>query len=218
MGRRVTPERIELPSKDEEVRISPRTGKPIDKKCAPKTKRKPRGKGANSPVIGDNGLNLADGDNKKYMSVNLALWNMPEIDLEDVTQVQTRLSEFFNLYTAADMKPTVAGMAMALGINRSTLAAIARDYPINGQGYKSALPKPVTESIKRAYQLMENLWETYMNSGKVNPVSGIFLGKNNYGYQDKTEYVLTPNKKDDADYSPEEIRQRYLPADSDTEA
>lgn len=51
-----------------------------------------------------------------------------------------------------------------------------------------------------------------MNSGKVNPVAGIFLGKNNYGYQDKTEYVLTPNQQNDNDYSPDEIRQRYITA------
>ena len=63
--------------------------------------------------------------------------------------------------------------------------------------------------------MMENLWETYMNSGKVNPVAGIFLGKNNYGYQDKTEYVLTPNTRDESDYSPDEIRERYIAADKD---
>ena len=60
---------------------------------------------------------------------------------------------------------------------------------------------------------MENLWEAYMNSGKINPVSGIFLGKNNFGYQDKTEYVLTPNTNTDNDYSADEIRERYIAAD-----
>ena len=62
---------------------------------------------------------------------------------------------------------------------------------------------------KKAYFLLENLWESYMNSGKINPVSGIFLGKNNFGYQDKTEYVVTPNTQRD-EYDPEDIRRRYL--------
>ena len=61
------------------------------------------------------------------------------------------------------------------------------------------------------------MWETYMNSGKINPVSGIFLGKNNYGYQDKTEYVLTPNQQNDSDYDAEDIRRRYL-IDSDSDS
>ena len=56
---------------------------------------------------------------------------------------------------------------------------------------------------------MENLWEHYMQNGKINPVSGIFLGKNNFGYQDKTEYVVTPNTNSDSDYSTDDIRKRY---------
>jgi hypothetical protein len=56
---------------------------------------------------------------------------------------------------------------------------------------------------------MENQWENYMQNGKINPVSGIFLGKNNFGYQDKTEYVVTPNVNNDADYNKEDIQARY---------
>ena len=32
-----------------------------------------------------------------------------------------------------------------------------------------------------------------MLNGKINPVSGIFLGKNAWNYADKQEVVLTPN-------------------------
>ena len=56
---------------------------------------------------------------------------------------------------------------------------------------------------------MEILWENYMQNGKINPVSGIFLGKNNFGYQDKTEYVVTPNVNNDSDYDPDAIKARY---------
>ena len=48
-----------------------------------------------------------------------------------------------------------------------------------------------------------------MHNGKINPVSGIFLGKNNFGYQDKTEYVVTPNVNNEADYSKDDIMARY---------
>ena len=195
-----------------ETAISPRTGKPIQKKYAPKTKKKPRG--GNSPVIGDNGLNLDAGDNTKFMEVQMVLFNMPNIDLDNVEEVQQRLNDYFALYTSRDMKPTVAGMALCLnGMNRRTLWAIVNNAPTGGAGYKTALPPEVAHAIKKAYFLLENLWESYMNSGKVNPVAGIFLGKNNYGYQDKTEYVLTPNQQNDNDYSADEIRERYIASD-----
>lgn len=197
---------------DEDVRISPRTGKPIQKKYAPKTKRKSNGK--NSPVIGMNGYDLKEGDNTKYLNLNMELFNMPDIDMNNVDEVQERLNEYFALFAKYDTKPTVAGMAMSLnGMDRTTLRCIAKDLPIGGNGYKTALPKAVALAIKKAYFLLENLYENYMQNGKINPVAGIFLGKNNYGYQDKTEYVLTPNTNADEDYSADDIKKRYLIAD-----
>lgn len=181
-----------------------------EKKAVAKKKKR----GGNSPVIGNNGLNLEEGDNAKFLSVNIALMNMPSIDMTNESEVQQRLSEYFELYAKADMKPTVAGMAIALnGHNRQWLWAITHDAPLGGRGNETTLPPGVTYTIKKAYFLLENLWENYMQSGKVNPVAGIFLGKNNYGYQDKTEYVLTPNQQNDNDYSADEIRERYIASD-----
>ena len=170
-------------------------------------KKKPRG--GNSPVIGDNGLMVNPGDNTMYLHQSLELMNLPTIDLHDIMAVQERINEFFNIMAKYDTKPTVAGMAMALGMDRRRLWAIRNDQPTGGSGYESALPHEVADSIKKAYLLMENLWENYMQNGKINPVSGIFLGKNNFGYQDKTEYVVTPNVQQD-NYDPDSIRQRYL--------
>ena len=113
------------------------------------------------------------------------------------------------MYYAADMKPTVVGMAMALGIDRRRLWEIKSGAMIGGHT-PIDLPTTTVDSIKRAYNFMENLWEMYMQNGKINPVSGIFLGKNNFGYQDKTEYVLTPNTHSDSDYDADDIKKRYL--------
>lgn len=190
---------------------------PVEKaeKKAPTTKKK-KGKprGGNSPVIGTNGLNLEPGDNAKFLNINLELMNMPSIDMENAEEVQKRLSEYFELYGRYDVKPTVVGMAIALnGHSRQWLWAVTHDAPLGGRGNEPTLPPDVTNTIKKAYFLLESLWENYMNSGKVNPVAGIFLGKNNYGYQDKTEYVLTPNQQTDNDYNADEIRERYIAAD-----
>lgn len=197
----------------EETAISPRTGKPIQKKYAPKKKGKPRG--GNNWLKPENiAPGLEAGDNTKFLTVNMALMNMPDIDMENPLEVQQRLSDYFALYAQYDMKPTVVGMAIALnGHNRQWLYAVTHDAPTGGAGYKTALPPEVAGVIKKAYFLLENLWENYMQSGKVNPVAGIFLGKNNYGYQDKTEYVLTPNQQNDNDYSADEIRERYIASD-----
>ena len=171
-------------------------------------KKKPRG--GNSPVIGDNGLNLEPGDNTKYLALGRELFNLPSIDLKDPEQVRNRLDEFFVIHEKYDMKPTVAGMGMALGLDRRRLWEIK-----TGSAKPYNLPTEVSDSIKKAYEYMEILWENYMQNGKINPVSGIFLGKNNFGYQDKTEYVVTPNVQTDSDYDADDIKKRYL-TDSST--
>lgn len=168
--------------------------------------KKPRG-GKNSPVIGDNGLQVNPGDNSKYLSVSMQLMNLPNIDLHDVEQVNARLTQYFQIHSDNDMKPTVAGMGLALnGMDRRRLWEIK-----TGSDRAYDLPTAVSDSIKKAYKLMETMWENYMQNGKINPVSGIFLGKNNFGYQDKTEYVVTPNVNNDSDYDPDDIKKRYLP-------
>lgn len=180
-------------------------------------KKKPRG--GNSPMIGMNGYDLEPGDNTKYLTLNIELFNLEKIDLHDEEAVARRLEEYFQIYAKYDTKPTVAGMAMALGMNRRTLIAIVNDYATGGAGYKTALPHEVALVIKKAYYLLEVLWENYSSNGKINPVMAIFLGKNNFGYQDKTEHVLTPNTQQDNDYDADDIRSRYLidSADSDSD-
>ena len=185
------------------------TGEEIVK--AEKKKMKPRG---GNNFLTDAALNVEDGDNTRFLMANIELMNMPDIDVMDAEQVEQRINDYFKLYAKHDMKPTVAGLAMALGLDRRRLWEIKTGAAVGGTG-KQHLPQATLDSIKKAYFLMENLWETYMNSGKINPVSGIFLGKNNFGYQDKTEYVLTPNQKNDSDYDAEDIRKRYL-SDSTT--
>ena len=113
------------------------------------------------------------------------------------------------------MKPTVAGMGLALGLDRRRLWEIKTgNYHTSKE--LAALPRDTTDCIKKAYVIMENMWETYMNSGKINPVSGIFLGKNNFGYQDKQEMVLTPNAQQESDFSAEDIRKRYMIEDGES--
>ena len=166
-------------------------------------KKKPRG---GNNFLTDAALRVEPGDNTKYVMLGARLFNLAPIDLKDPQQVNDRLNEFFQIHAEADMKPTVSGMGMALGLDRRRLWEIKTGTNDRNKD----LPTPTRDSIKRAYEYMEILWENYMQNGKINPVSGIFLGKNNFGYQDKTEYVVTPNMNNDSDYSADDIKKRYL--------
>lgn len=125
------------------------------------------------------------GDNSKYLAHALTTMRMPKIDTSDPQQVEERIQWYFNHCAEDDMKPTVKGFCNALGIHRDTIWRWK-----TGQSRAATHEKIILE----AYDILEEMWENYMINGKINVVAGIFLGKNNFGYQDKQEYVLTPNQ------------------------
>ena len=129
-------------------------------------------------------LNTEPGDNTKYLSLAMAVQDMPPIDPRDAQQVRTRIREYFALCADYDMKPTVKGMLNSLRLARQTV------WEWKHGNFRADTHQAV---VLEAYDMLEELWENYMQNGKINPVAGIFLGKNNFGYADKQEVVLTPN-------------------------
>lgn len=168
-------------------------------------KKKPRG--VSKDMADGKWLQTEPGDNTKIVMTNMKFFSMPPIDLHDPAAVQERLCEYFQIYGEADLKPTVAGMGMALGLDRRRLWEIKTG---NHTSSTPKLPRETEDLIKKAYEILETSMESYANAGKINPVMAIFMMKNHFGYQDKTEYVLTPNQKQESDYDADEISKRYL--------
>jgi hypothetical protein len=144
----------------------------------------------------------------------MKFFDMPRVDLHDPKAVHERLCEYFQIYGEADLKPTVAGMAMCLGVDRRRLWEIKTGAAVGGTTMND-LPRETLDLVKKAYEILETTMENYANAGKINPVMAIFMMKNHFGYQDKTEYVLTPNQQQASDYDADDIRKRYL-SDSTT--
>lgn len=153
------------------------------------------------PVREDHQLKTEPGDNSKYIRHALATLNLPPINITDARQVEARLDWYFNHCIDNDMKPTVNGMSNALGIHRDTI-----------HSWRTGEHRPESHQaiILKAYRLLEELWEDYMQNGKINPVSGIFLAKNMFvGYSDKQEVVLTPNTQQLSSVDVETIEAKY---------
>ena len=126
------------------------------------------------------------GDNSKYLRHSMSMWSWERPDMSDATAVQERISQYFALCNEDDMRPTVSGMALAFSTDRKTLWRW-----VNGVESGNVTAE-ARHTLKKAYAILECQMENYMQNGKINPVSGIFLMKNNMGYEDKTEMVITP--------------------------
>lgn len=128
--------------------------------------------------------NQDPGDNSRYLAHAMTVRSFPKIDISDPVQVENRINEYLVLCMENDMKPTVKGFCNALGgISRNTLWTWR-----TGQ-YRKGTHE---EIIVRAYDVLEEMWENYMSNGKINPVAGIFLGVNNFGYRDVKQVNVTP--------------------------
>jgi len=166
--------------------------------------------GSGNPALTGKAFDLEPGDNARFLKNAIAIMNLPNIDIHDPDQVAERINEYFTMMFNDDMKPTVTGFAMALGMSRQQVWAIVNDSPVNGQGAMPKLPPRASDFIKKGYAIMGSLWEDYMQNGKINPVSGIFLGKNHWGYKDQQEtVVVTPNLLGDG-ADQKQLEQRYL--------
>lgn len=141
----------------------------------------------------------------EMMQNALVLYNLPEIDLNDNVQVAKRVGEYFQICEDRGMKPSLSGLALSLNVDRTTLYRWAN-------GKTEGKPQDVCNTIKRAYRILNYAIEEYMQNGKINPVSGIFLMKNNFGYKDQSEVVLTPNNPLGEATDRSTLEQKYLDA------
>lgn len=184
----------------------------LTKKGKPRKRNYPTGtKGKKTSTSYGELINMKPGDNAKFTSNALEIASLPPIDRNDPDAVWARIQEYFAIVIKNDFKPSVAGVAMALGMNRSSFIAWAVGDRRAGQ--------PQAEMAQKVYQILNSLWEDYMLNGKVNPASGIFIGKNNFSYSDEQKLTIS-NSSDNVreGRTDAELKAIYdLPIETDAE-
>lgn len=181
MIRMAEAKKLRKPRKKEEVKPElglTKKGKPRKRAYSPNLK----GGHKTSTSFGEL-VNMEAGDNSRYTSHSLEIASLPPIDLNDPTAVWMRIQEYFAIAVKNDMKPTLAGVSLALGVSRATFIGWAAGDRRIGQ--------PQCKIAQKVYQILNSSWEDYMLNGKVNPASGIFIGKNNFGYSDEQKLTIS---------------------------
>lgn len=139
----------------------------------------------NRPDLDKFGFETAEpGDNARYLRYAMVSLDLPPIDISDPKQVEQRIREYFEFCIQNDRKPNMKGMGNWLGVDATTV-----------NSWKRGEYRKETHSllIKKAVDILEELWLDYMMNGKCNPGSGIFIGKNLFGYKDEQNVTITPN-------------------------
>lgn len=142
-----------------------------------------------------------------HMVQELITW--PAIDLTDPKQIADRFSDYCDLCERHHSKLLISGLCLALNVTRDELVKWS-----NGKG--SRLDRVLTPEsaaiLKNILQTLEVAWESAVqNNGYKNPLTGIFLGKNNFGYADESVNVV---KHEEVDRGPSkaELEAKYQAA------
>ena len=152
-------------------------------------KKRGRPKGTkNTSIRADHAIHTQPGENTKFLAHDMKLFTLPAVDVNNVDEVKERIKVYFEVCTEDDIKPSIASLALAFNVSRFVLY----DW-INGRN-ETIKNMECVHAIKNAYNMINSYYEHCMNNGKINPVAGIFLMKNNMGYKDNTEHVISVNQ------------------------
>lgn len=135
------------------------------------------------------------------MARDIMAWH--KIDLTNPEKVAERIDAYFLLMEKYGSRPLIAPLALALGLERTKLIEISKNVD------NLKIPSETRELITMAYRVLEGTWEYNFANGSYNPVTGIFLGKNHFGYTDQQDIVVAP-KGIGVEQSKEEIEQKYI--------
>ena len=144
------------------------------------------------------------GEISRMLSQAITISHWPAIDTNNADQVSERIDQYHLYCIQNDMKPDMSGMALALGVSRKTLWAWEN-------GVESNKPQAVRNALKKGREINEIMMVQLMQNGKINPVTGIFLLKNNHEFKDQQDVVITPNNPID-NGDPSEVRNKYVQA------
>ena len=130
------------------------------------------------------------------------LYDQPRAKTDE--EIAERLQWYFFEYCPMyQMKPTIDGCCLALGIHRDTMN--------NWEHGESGSYK--LDVAKKCKYLVKTFMETATMEGKLNPIVWMFYGKNYFGMSDKQEVVLTPNQGiNDVDVQAIQERMKTLPS------
>lgn len=150
------------------------------------------------------------------------LFMLPTIDMEDPEAVRDRYFELLELSEKYGRAITIEALSMGFDTTREEIIEVSKGEKCRLGARLSVSSAPI---FQKCLNSVAGIWATHMSSGDFKqPVAGIFIGKNNFGYGDVTETVI---RHESARQGPSraELEAKYqsalpseTPIDADVEA
>lgn len=151
-----------------------------------------RGGARNNTLLSSN---ISDDMNAQLLEHVFKYWNLPTAKTDD--EIAQRVEFYFNDCYRHKLKPTLEGVALAIGITTQTFN--------NWSEKESKSDFDRFAITKRVKQVLANFDASLLINGKMNPVAYIFRSKNLYGMKDQTETVIKKDSELGDKKTPDEL-------------
>ena len=121
--------------------------------------------------------------------------NIPKPSVQFPDTIRRACEQYFDICEEDGVKPSVAGLSVALGVNEDTLL----------QWVRGEVSIESADVIKQYFSFLQVFDETALKDNQTNAVGSIFMGKQHYGYKDEVVHKIVDNRE----ISNEEIEMRY---------
>lgn len=120
-------------------------------------------------------------------------WKGTRPKYKTVEEVQERIDSYFKECMENESYPTVTGLCYEMDINRETMLRYKNleDSEELKHIEDKEVRKGISNSIKKAYEYIQNGYEDKLINGKTQAIGTIFALKNNFKWVDKQEVEQT---------------------------
>lgn len=117
-------------------------------------------------------------------------------DLSSLEECQNAFASYTTICAEKNVRPTITGIAIALGVSRKQFLEVCETGQITYLGSPSsvALPSSVHEFFIGLRDNYIAMIEGFMEANVIHPTSGSFLLKNNGAYKDTIEHNYNVTK------------------------
>jgi hypothetical protein len=130
------------------------------------------------------------------------IYDLPKVNLDDDKAVEERINFYFNYSAEQGIKPSIEGLALAIGIDRRTL------WDWESGNTRAQFDSSRSDMIKKAKDYIAFLMSDAALENKIFPATWIFYAKNYFGMSDKQEIEIKANQPLGDELSWEEIEKK----------
>lgn len=147
-----------------------------------------KGSGTKSPYAANKPSAVDPDSNSRTIAFTMELYKLPSIDNGSEDAVSSRIDEFFAICSSHGMRPMAGGLALSLGMDKSTLWRMANDVTVGG---RLGFTPSTCALVKSAVIFIDTNFEQLLMDAR-NPVPAIFYAKSNLGWREApSETVVT---------------------------